>query len=144
MTKLMKRAVHIFVALCWLGLPSHLFGQKPPTIDVTGPTIVAFFPPMSDAELAQSPDTNEALSDFQFYAGQVRQPLAKRGITFKEVYVRRFTIRQGTTTTMFAPANVKVGYCLVAPGKEPLVQLGVMTDTALLRLAEQYFSTGKK
>lgn len=115
-----------------------------PTIDVAGPTIVAFFVPATDAELRKEPDTNEALSDFQFYAGQVREPLTTRGITFKEVYADAFTLRQGKVTTMYALRKMKVGYCLVAPSKEPYVQSGVLTDADLLQLADKYFAKPKK
>jgi hypothetical protein len=119
--------------LCLLETPSYLSAQKSADIDVTGPTIVAFFPLVADAEL-KSPNVNESLSDFQFYAGHLRQPLAERGITFKQVYARRFTIRYGTTSRVFATGK-KVGYCLVAPEKEPSLQFGVMTDVGLLSLA---------
>jgi hypothetical protein len=135
-----KQPTRLLVAVCLsLGLCLPLCAQKGATIDVTGPTIVAFFEPMTAAELKEDPDANEALSDFQFYAGKVRQPLAERGITFKEMYALRITIRLGSKTTMIAPNKVKVGYCLAAPGKEPYVQLGVMTDVGLLQVADKYF-----
>jgi hypothetical protein len=47
--------------------------EKRPSIDVLRPTIVAFFP-VTEAELSKNGDTNEALADFRFYAGTVREP----------------------------------------------------------------------
>lgn len=139
------RRVLILTSMCLLlGSAIRLSAQKPATFDVTGPTIIAFFPPVTDAELRKDPDTNEALSDFQFYAGQVREPLAKRGITFKEVYADAFTIRQGKMTTLFGTKTMKVGYCLATPGKEPYVQTGVLSDAGLLQLADKYFGTSEK
>ncbi len=139
------RRVLILTSMCLLlGSAIRLSAQKPATFDVTGPTIIAFFPPVTDAELRKDPDTNEALSDFQFYAGQVREPLAKRGITFKEVYADAFTIRQGKMTTLFGTKTMKVGYCLATPGKEPYVQIGVLSDAGLLQLADKYFGTSEK
>ena len=139
-----KPSAPIAVLFLLAGMVPHLLAQKTPTFDVTGPTIIAFFPPVTDAELRKDPDTNEALSDFQYYAGQVREPLAKRGITLKEVYVDAFTVRQGKVTTMFGTKTMKVGYCLATPGKEPYVQIGVLTDADLLQLADKYFDKTKK
>jgi hypothetical protein len=50
-----------------LYLPFGATPQKKPII-VNGPTVVAFFPSVTDAELSKAPDTNEALADFQLYA----------------------------------------------------------------------------
>jgi len=117
--------------------------NKTPTFDLHGPTIFAFFPPVSEAELLKDPDTNTALDDFQFYARQVRQPLQKKGIEFREVYAHRFSIRRGTTVSTFTPRKVQVGYYFVAPGKKPHVAYGVMTDADLLQAAEAYFLSQK-
>jgi hypothetical protein len=139
------RATYALTALCLLfGLASDLSAQKTPTIDVTGPTIVAFFVPMSGAELSGSPDTAEALSDFQLYLTKIREPLAKRGIALSEVHADQFVIRQGTTTTMYGVRRYKVGYCFALPKKEPRVQFGVLTDKDLLHLADEYFGPKPK
>ena len=141
----MMRHVLVLISMCLLlGSAVYLLAEEAPTIDVTGPTVVAFFLPATDAELRKSPDINESLSDFESYSGLVREPLAKRGITFKEVYADRFTLRQGKVTTMFGTKTMKVGYCLATPGKEPYVQSGVLTDADLLRLADKYFGKSKK
>ena len=118
--------------------------QKSPIFDVHGPTIVAFFAPVTEAELSKDGDTNEALADFQFYAGTVREPLKQRGVDFHEVYARSFTIRIGKAATTFKPTKVDVGYYLVAPGRKPRVEYGVMTDADLLQIADEYFGTVKK
>jgi hypothetical protein len=119
----------------------HLLAQKTPTFDVTGPTIIAFFPPVTDAELRKDPDTNEALSDFQYYAGQVRDPLKKKGIVFHEVYAHQVTIRMGKSVTTFKPGEIQVGYYFVAPGKKPVIKYGVETDAGLYQLADEYFGS---
>jgi hypothetical protein len=113
--------------------------QKSPLFEVHRPTILAFFPPVTEAELSKDPDTNTALDDFQFYAGKVREPLEERGIELRQVYAHSFSIRTGKAVTTFKPTNVDVGYYLVAPGRKPRVQYGVMTDADLLQLADEYF-----
>jgi hypothetical protein len=116
-----------------------MFAQTIPTFDVRRPTILAFFPPMSDADMAKNPDMNEALSDFQLYASQSKEPLAKIGVDFQQVYARSFRVRVGASTTTFRPTKAEVGYYFIAPGKKPLVKYGVMTDTDLSDLARRYF-----
>ena len=68
--------------------------RKPPTFDVTGPDHYCVLRAGDRRGITKDSDTNTVLSDFQFHAGQVREPLANRGITFKEVYADAFTIRQ--------------------------------------------------
>jgi hypothetical protein len=117
--------------------------NKTRTFDVRGPTVFAFFPPVTEADLSKDPDTNTALDDFQFYARKVRQPLEKKGIEFREVYAYRFSIRRGTTVSVFTPRKIQVGYYFVAPGKKPHVAFGVMTDADLLQAADAYFRSPK-
>ncbi len=113
--------------------------RKLDTFDVLRPTIVAFFPPVTEAELRRDPDTNEALSDFQEYARRVREPLRSRGVDFHEVYAHKFAVRSGKRVVVFTPGKVHVGYYFVAPGKKPRVEYGVNTDEGLLQIAEEYF-----
>jgi len=119
-----------------------LAAPKQPKIVVHGPTIIAFFSPVTQAELDHNTGgANEALSDFQFYAAQVREPFSKSAIAFHEIYARSFRVTLGSHTIIFRPEKVEVGYYLVAPGKEPRVEYGVMTDTDLLGVAREYFGS---
>ena len=106
---------------------------------VTRPTVVAFFPPVTDAQLDRDPDLNETLTDFQLYAGQIRAPFRQAGIDFHEVYAPSLRIAVGHDMTMFRPTDIKLGYFFVAPGKAPHVQYGVATDLDLKALASDYF-----
>lgn len=117
--------------------------EKQPVVVVAGPTIVAFFP-VTKTELQKDADTSEALADFQFYAKQVREPLKKTGIEFKEVYAQFFRVRIGQEATVFRPAKGNVGYYLIVPGKKPRIEYGVMTNTDLLQVANEYFGTAAK
>ena len=118
--------------------------QKEPTLEVHQPTIVAFFPPVTDAELSKDDGTNETLADFQYYAGKVREPFKQAGIAFHEVYARSFHIRNGRANTTFRPVKTDVGYYLVSPGKKPRIEYGVMTDADLFQVANEYFGTKVK
>jgi len=138
------------MTLCWVCfavlatiLPMQS-AQRSPAFEVHRPTILAFFPPVTDAELAKDPDTAAALDDFQFYARKVRDNLEKRGIEFHEVYAQSFTVRNGKAVTSFKPTKVDVGYYLVAPKREPRVEYGVMTDADLLQVVDEYFGATNK
>lgn len=118
--------------------------EEPPLVVVHGPTIVAFFEPVRQEELEKDPDTNEALSDFQFYAGAVREPLKKMGIEFREVYARSFRVRIGKQVTTFRPGEITVGYYFVEPGKKPRIEYGVNTNSGLIEIAREYFGMAAK
>jgi hypothetical protein len=128
------------VALCaFTGPVAPAAAGKQPIVIVRGPTVVAFFEPVTQAKLEKDPHTNESLADFQLYARSVRAPLGKAGIEFHELYAHSFRLRVGNELTTFRPVKADVGYYLVAPGKKPHVEYGVMTDADLLQVANEYF-----
>jgi hypothetical protein len=67
-------------------------GEEGPTLVVRGPTIVAFFGPVKDADLKSDPDTNEALADLQLYARRVSTTLRHSGTKFKEYFDLSFGV----------------------------------------------------
>ena len=133
------------LALCAVPGPlAPAAAEKPPVVVVRGPTVVAFFEPVTQAKLKKDPDTNEVLADFQLYATNVRGPLKKAGIEFHELYAHSFRLRVGSRLTTFHPVKVDVGYYLIAPGKKPRIEYGVMTDADLLKVAKEYFGPSGK
>jgi hypothetical protein len=135
-----------FLAVCVLTgrIAPIAAAEKQPLVDVRGPTIVAFFKPVTQEQLEKDPDTNEALSDFQFYAKQARNALIKAGIEFHELQAHSFQLRVGQKVTTFQPAKADVGYYLIAPDKKPRIEYGVLTDADLLEVAKQYFGISAK
>jgi hypothetical protein len=114
--------------------------EAPPVFLVKGPTVVAFFPPVSDSELADCGGLNETLSDFQQFADEVRGPFKKAGISFHETYTRSFTVRlKARAITFRTTRRNDVGYYFIAPGKKPRVEFDVMTNEDLLDVAHDYF-----
>src|SRR5438045_1879468 len=98
------------------GNPAVADAHGSATIIIRGPTIIAFFAPVSERQLEKDSDTNEALADFQLYASQLRQRLRSTPIEFHEVYTHLIRIRRGNSFVKFHP-SVEVGYYFVAPGK---------------------------
>ncbi len=137
----MKRIVRAIAATVVGSLlaPSLVAAPKNAVVVISRPTVVAFFPPMTTTELKADSDTKEALADFQLYATRVRKPLHDAGIDFREIHAKSFKIQRGTRITTFRPGKVDVGYYLVAPGKEPRIEYGVLTDADLLQIAKEYF-----
>lgn len=117
---------------------------KDKLIVVNRPTVIAFFPPMTDEDMAKDPDMNEALADFQLYARGAREKFHKAGINFEEIYVRSFSIKCGGKTTLFRPGKIKIGYYFIAPGKPPRIQYGVMIDDDIVQTAKEYFCLPSK
>ena len=113
--------------------------KKQPLLLVSGPTVVALFPPVTDAELKKDANTNEALADFQFYAKRVREPLKDAGIEFHELYAPSFRVRDGKTVTTFRSVKGDIGYYFIRPDQKPRIEYGVMTDSDLLQVAREYF-----
>lgn len=134
----MRIAAFGTVIALFAGLPC-VRAQEGTTVDVKGPTVIAFFEHVTDEELERDPDTNEALSDFQLYVAQAREPMRRAGITFKVLSARSFHVRIGKQSATFRSAETGVGYYLVAPGRKPRVEYGVMTDTGLMQVAKEYF-----
>jgi hypothetical protein len=110
-----------------------------PTFVIERPTVIAFFPPMTDAELEKDPDMNEVLGDFQLYASQAAPRLKKAGIDFEFASATEFKVKNGGILHDFKTGKVRVGYYFVAPGKEPRVEYGVRDDLDILDIARKHF-----
>jgi len=144
MTKQKEKAAGVAVCVLACGIAPIPAAEKRPLVVVRGPTVVAFFEPITQAELEKDPDANEALADFQFYAKSVREPLRQAGIEFHELYAHSFRLRVGRTLAEFRPIKAHVGYYLVAPCKKPRIEYGVMTDDDLLGVVKEYFGISAK
>lgn len=138
----MKRLVFGLVcAIVWFqsGTSPLYATQTTPLVVVGGPTVIAFFPPVTDALLSKDQDTNEALADFQLYAAQSRVPLKRAGVKLVVVYAHSFHVRLGKTETTFRTGKDEVGYYLITPGKKARVERGVTSDEGLIQVAKEYF-----
>jgi len=134
----MKRLIG-FVVFALLWQPAGNVQGTTETYVVQRPMILAFFPPVTDAELEKDSDTNEALGDFQLYAMQAGPRLKKAGIDFEVVSAAKFKIKIGKIVRTFSSGKIGIGYYFVMPGKKPLVRYGVMTDDEIVEVAGKYF-----
>jgi hypothetical protein len=139
MRALIVGTIALVLSLAAAGLRAAPGATNAPVFVVRTRTVVAFFAPVSDRDL-EDEDTNEDLSDFQYYDDEVRAPFKKAGIELHETYTRSFSVRlKGKILEFRTTRNNDVGYYFIAPGKKPHVEYGVMTDEDLLDVAHDYF-----
>ena len=107
---------------------------------VAGPTVVAFFSPVSQAQVDADLGLSEALGDFQYHLSGARTVLGSKGVRVYEFYATSFEVRERNQITVFQPSSEAggVGYFVKLPGQEALVLNGVHTDSDLVELACRY------
>jgi hypothetical protein len=126
--------------ICFLLVtPSAYSAEKTPVINVSGPTLIAFFAPVTQEEVDKNDETSEALSDFQWHLREVKPKLQKAGISVHEVYSRKFEVKTGNKMKVFKPGKIDVGYYFVKPGKAPKVEYGVMSNGDIVDASGEYF-----
>jgi uncharacterized DUF497 family protein len=126
-----RAVIHLAKVLLLLLLAACGAGTAAPVITVERPTVIAFCAVESD----------EAVDDFQWYAGKVRQPLREAGIDFQIVEAAEFRVQlPGRRAKLFRARDVAVGYYLAAPDKEPRVVYGVTTDADLYEIVRETFA----
>jgi hypothetical protein len=124
-------------------MPVYLYAGTPlPILEIKGSTVIAFFGPVTQDEIAKDADLNESLSDFQYHLHSAKSRLEEAGVTVYELYANSFSMKLLKSTTTFKPKNANVGYYFIMPGEKPKIQYGVMSDVDLLYIANEYF--GKK
>ena len=133
------RVVALLALALLLPCPGSAQQLKPPLFVIHKSTIIAFFPAMTSDPLDKDEDTNEALSDFQFYAGAVKPRLQNAGIDFIDTDAIAFRVQTRKARLRFSAGKITVGYYFIAPGKKPHILYGVMTDEDLIDEARKYF-----
>jgi hypothetical protein len=133
----MKWRVFLALLVAFLCIREGVYAQTP-VIQIQRRMVIAFFAPAPKGGKV-AVDSNEELSDFQFYARRVKEPLNILNIDFRVLHVRSFRLHLSKGDIVFRSKADAVGYYLIAPGKKPQIEYGVMTDADLLQLAKRYF-----
>lgn len=108
-----------------------------PTFIVKQPTIVAFFS-LKPGDL-NDPDIRESYRDFQRYVASAKQQLERHGVKVEQAVATSFTVQLGTAKMRFTPVRRQCGYYFLAPGRQPQVAYGVISDDDIVRGAQRYF-----
>ena len=110
-------------------------------IQVSGPTLIAFFAPASQSESDERAELSEIMSDFQWHLGRARESLESSGVSVHERYDRAIRILNGGKMRVYMPSaeTIGIGYYLVSLNREPKVLEGIFTDVDLVAAAKSYF-----
>lgn len=111
-----------------------------PTFIVKQPMIVAFFS-LKPADL-QDPDIRASYRDFQRYVAAAKSQLERHGVKVEQAVATSFSVQLGKAKMRFTPVRRQCGYYFLAPGRQPQVAYGVISDDDIVRGAQRYFGDG--
>lgn len=114
-------------------------------VAVNGPTIIAFHPLASNAQLDADPDLATVLDDFAFHIGSAMDSLMAAGFTVRYYAGDSIWVRAGANRWRFTrPADsADVGYLFTDPEQRSAVIYGVRTDSELITYSQEFKRTGK-
>jgi hypothetical protein len=111
-------------------------------VHADGPTLIAFSPVVTQAQVDSSEDLATVLDDFAYYLGAAQDSLHALG--FKIVDVPYGTIhlfdKSGSRNITPARDSADVGYVFVAPGRPDRVFYGVMTNMDLAEAGHRFLT----
>jgi hypothetical protein len=93
-------------------------------VDVAGPMVIGFFPPVSDEDVASSSGTREGLAHLEFALSDVAKCLKSRGVSVRVERTRALVLKVAGKERRFdIPPEWEraVGAYLIAPGRDPRV-----------------------
>jgi hypothetical protein len=138
--------VKILIATAALMLVPCAFAAPPakapvssptPTFVVKQATIIAFFS-LKPGDL-QDPDIRQSYRDFQRYVAAAKNQLERHAVKVEQAVATSFTVQLGTAKMRFTPVRRQCGYYFLAPGRQPQVAYGVISDDDIVRGAQRYF-----
>ena len=109
-------------------------------VHIQGPTLVAFYPQVTQAQIDSSEDLATVLDDFSYHLSTAMDSLRLLGITVDDRPTGRLQLLDGGRRRQFLPAkdSADVGYVFLAPGRADRVYYGVMTNADLVAAAHAY------
>jgi hypothetical protein len=141
---ILRRLAPVLLALAAATAPRPVRAQVPEDtlrVPVAGPTVVAFFPPVTQAEVDADDELAAVLDDFTWHLSSAARALREAGVAVHVRFAAAVRLRDAGTEREFVPGGEMrgVGYLLVLPGRAPRMLRGVMTDIDLLSAAADYF-----
>jgi hypothetical protein len=113
------------------------------TVLVQGPTLVAFYPQVTQAQVDSSEELATVFDDFSYHLSTATDGLRALGIAATERPVGQIQLREAGRWRAFIPAkdSAAVGYLFVSPGRADRVYYGVMSHSDLIELAHEYLES---
>jgi hypothetical protein len=109
-------------------------------IVIEGPTLVAFYPPVSQAQVDTSEELATVFDDFSYHLSSAADSLRALGITVRERPVGDIRLVEAGKQRQFRPAkdSADFGYLYLAPGRAQRVYYSVMSNSDLVETAHEY------
>jgi hypothetical protein len=114
-------------------------------VRVDGPTLIAFYPTVTQAQVDSSADLATVLEEFSLYLSTAQDSLRALGFVIIERPPGPFRVidRTGSRHINLRPDSADVGYVFVAPGRPHRVFYGVVTNPELIAAGRTFLATGQ-
>jgi hypothetical protein len=111
---------------------------------VEGPTLVAFYPATTQAQVDSSEDLATVFDDFSYHLSSAADSLRALGITLREREVGTIQlVESGRRRHFILPKDsADFGYLFLAPRRAQRAYYGVMTNSDLVAAAHEYLAPG--
>lgn len=114
-------------------------------VDVSGPTLVGFYPIRSNEQLERDPDLATALDDFSYHMGSAMDSLYAAGFTVHYRGGDTIWLRNAASRWRFvrSPDSSDVGYVMSDSLRNMAVIYGVRTYVDLIEYSREFKRTGQ-
>jgi hypothetical protein len=109
-------------------------------VAIDGPTLIAFYPAVTQAQVDSSEELATVFDDFSYHLSSASDSLRALGITIKSRPIGEIRFVEAGQRRQFLPArdSAEFGYLLVAPGRAQRVFYSVMSNSDLVQAAHEY------
>ena len=109
-------------------------------VAIEGPTLIAFYPAVSQAQVDSSEELATVFDDFSYHLSSASDSLRALGITIESRPIGEIRFAEAGHRRQFLPArdSGEFGYLLVAPGRAQRVFYSVMSNSDLVEAAHEY------
>lgn len=111
-------------------------------VRVLGPTLISFYPTVTQAQIDSSEDLATVLDDFSYHLSTAQDSLRAMGFTIIDhpPGTIRIIDASGSRDIVPAPDSADVGFVFVAPGRRDRVMYGVTTGGELIDAGRKFLA----
>ena len=111
-------------------------------VRVHGPTLISFYPTVTQAQIDSSEDLATVLDDFSYHLSTAQDSLRAMGFTIVDhpPGTIRIVDASGSRDVVLAPDSADVGFVFVAPDRRDRVMYGVMTSSELIDAGHKFLA----
>ena len=115
-------------------------------VRVHGPTLISFYPTVTQAQIDSSEDLATVLDDFSYHLSTAQDSLRAMGFTIIDhpPGTIRIIDATGSRDIALVPDSADVGFVFVAPGRRDRVMYGVTTGSDLIDAGHVFLAAGPR